>query len=112
MHVVSDCHPLLSTAGAAPAPCHVLSCMQIVWDALAWNKLSGLDFNRRASTPEQTLIGYPGIDTMELKALWALVAIESVLLVFFIVFSIVLLWLPWIGACRQKRVSAAEGHQV
>jgi hypothetical protein len=49
-----------------------------------------------------------GINRIEVKALWALVAIECALLVFFLALSIALMWVPYMSACRQHRVSAEE----
>jgi hypothetical protein len=46
-----------------------------------------------------------GINRIEVKALWALVAIECALLVFFLALSIALMWVPYMSACRQHRVS-------
>jgi hypothetical protein len=76
---------------------------QIVQNGLVWGKLANLAFPRPGS-PLVTNNGSPGISHMELKALWALMAIECVLLVFFVALAISLMWVPYMSACRQKRV--------
>jgi hypothetical protein len=46
-----------------------------------------------------------GIERIEVKALWALAAIECAMLVFFLALAIALMWVPYMSACRQHRVS-------
>ncbi|KAF8058367.1 hypothetical protein HT031_005685 [Scenedesmus sp. PABB004] len=75
---------------------------QIVQNSLVWDKLQRLAFPK----PGSKLVannGRPGIDHMEIKALWALVAIECGALIFFLSLAIALMWVPYIGACRAHK---------
>lgn len=76
-------------------------------NALVWEKLQYLPFDKPPN-PKVPNNGYQGIDKTEMKALWALVAIESGLLVFFLALGIALMWVPYISACKQRRVSASK----
>lgn len=75
---------------------------QIVQNSLVWGQLQWLGFPKVASKQVPNN-GYQGIDKIEVKALWALVAIECALLVFFLALSIALMWVPYMSACRQHR---------
>uniref|UniRef100_A0A383WDT2 Uncharacterized protein n=1 Tax=Tetradesmus obliquus TaxID=3088 RepID=A0A383WDT2_TETOB len=75
---------------------------QIVQNSLVWGQLQWLGFPKLASKQVPNN-GYQGIDKIEVKALWALVAIECALLVFFLALSIALMWVPYMSACRQHR---------
>lgn len=77
--------------------------LQVVQNALVWSRLQNQPFSRppNAQIPNN---GYQGIDRLELKALWAIVAIESGLVVFFVALAIALMWVPCISACRQHKV--------
>jgi hypothetical protein len=83
---------------------------QIVQNSLVWGQLQWLGFPK---APSKTVPnnGYQGIERIEVKALWALVAIECALLVFFLALSIALMWVPYMSACKQHRVSAGSRWQ-
>jgi hypothetical protein len=49
---------------------------------------------------------------MEIKGLWALLAIECVLLVAFLALAIALMWVPSISACRNFKVCVGVGWGV
>ena len=78
-------------------------CLQVVQNALVWSRLQYQPF----TTPPSKNIpnnGYQGIDRLELRALWAIVAIEAALVVFFLALAVALMWVPCITACRQHKV--------
>lgn len=79
---------------------------QVVQNALVWSQLEYQPFTAPPN-PQIPDNGYQGIDKMELKALWALVAIEAALVVFFVALTIALMWVPCISACRQHKVSTS-----
>lgn len=82
-----------------PADGNHSACLQVVQNALVWSKLERESFTRRIAKR-----GYQGIDHMEVKALWALVAIEAALLIMFLALAISMMWVPCISACRQHKV--------
>ena len=77
--------------------------MQIVQNGLTWGQLQWEPFTQPGS-PEVPNNGDPGISWMEMKGLWAILAVECVVLLAFLTLTIGLMWVPYIGACRQHRV--------
>eukprot|EP00882_Tetradesmus_deserticola_P000612 GHRQ01000668.1.p1 GENE.GHRQ01000668.1~~GHRQ01000668.1.p1 ORF type:complete len:505 (+),score=214.51 GHRQ01000668.1:245-1759(+) len=75
---------------------------QIVQNSLVWGRMQYLGFPK---PPNQLVPNnrYQGIDRVELKALWVMVAIECVLLVCFLALAIALIWVPYMSACRQHK---------
>lgn len=78
--------------------------LQIVQNGLTWGQLQYESFDKPGSTQVPNN-GSPGIANMEMKGLWAIMAVECVLLVCFLALAIGLMWVPYIGACRKHRVS-------
>jgi hypothetical protein len=78
--------------------------LQIVQNGITWGKLQWEPFTKPGSA-EVPNNGNPGIAHMEMKGLWVIMAVECFILVAFLALAIGLMWVPYIGACRQHRVS-------
>jgi len=77
--------------------------LQIVQNGLTWGQLERQPFDKPGN-PKVPNNGDFGIRNMEIRGLWAIMAVESVLLLAFISLAIGLMWVPYIGACKQHRV--------
>lgn len=75
---------------------------QIVQNGLTWGQLERQPFDKPGN-PKVPNNGDFGIRNMEIRGLWAIMAVESVLLLAFISLAIGLMWVPYIGACKQHR---------
>jgi hypothetical protein len=88
---------------------HYLSCLlQIVQNGITWGSLQWEKFDKPGN-PEVPNNGNPSIQWMEMKGLWAIMAVECVLLIALLALTIGLMWVPYIGACRQHRVRRGGG---
>jgi hypothetical protein len=77
--------------------------LQIVQNGITWGSLQWEKFDKPGN-PEVPNNGSPSIQWMEMKGLWAIMAVECVLLIAFLALAIGLMWVPYIGACKQHRV--------